>query len=84
MTTYTNVDWASCVNDVKSTSGGVFYLGESLVAWLSKKHTLVSLFTTKSEYIAATTSCTQVLWMKQTLQDMQVNLVSLYPLSATI
>jgi hypothetical protein len=30
------------------------------------------LSTTEAEYIAATTCCTQVLWMKQTLQDIQV------------
>jgi hypothetical protein len=30
------------------------------------------LSTTEAKYIAATTCCTQVLWMKQTLQDIQV------------
>ena len=32
LTTYTEADWASCANDRKSTSGGAFYLGGSLVA----------------------------------------------------
>jgi hypothetical protein len=49
-----------------------FYLGEFLVSWLSKKQSSISLSTTEAEYIAAMTCCTQVLWMKQTLQDMQV------------
>ena len=70
---YTGADWASCVDDNKSTSGGAFYLGESLVAWLSKKQTLVSLSTAEVENIAIAPCCTQVLWMKQTLQDMKVN-----------
>jgi hypothetical protein len=30
------------------------------------------LSTIEAEYIAATTYCTEVLWMKQTLQDMKV------------
>ena len=34
--------------------------------------TSISLSTTQAEYIAAETCCTQVLWMKQTLQDLQV------------
>ena len=45
LTTYIDADWASCVDDRKSTSGGAFYLGEILVAWLSKKQTSVSLST---------------------------------------
>jgi hypothetical protein len=34
---YSYADWAGCVDDRKSTSGGSFFLGESLVAWISKK-----------------------------------------------
>jgi hypothetical protein len=50
----------------------VFYLGECLVSWLRKKQSLVSLSTVEVEYIAASTCCTQVLWMKQNLTDIQV------------
>ena len=32
LTTYTNEDWASCMDDRKSTSGCAFYLGKSLVS----------------------------------------------------
>jgi hypothetical protein len=58
-------DWASCINDRKSTSGATFYLGECLVSWLSKKQSSVSLSTAEAKYIAATTCCTQVIWMKK-------------------
>ena len=43
-----------------------------MVSWLSKKQSSVSLSTAEAEYIAAATGCTQVLWMKQTLTDIQV------------
>ena len=69
---YSDANWASCVDDIKSTSGGAFFLGESLVAWKSKKQTSISLSTTEVEYIAAVECCTQVEWMKQTLQDIKV------------
>jgi hypothetical protein len=46
-------------------------LGEFLVSWLSKKQSSVYLSTVEVEYIV-TTCCTQVLWMKQTLLDIQV------------
>ena len=47
-------------------------MGESLVAWTSKKQSSISLSTTEVEYIAAAECCTQVEWMKQTLQDIKV------------
>jgi hypothetical protein len=39
---YSNADWASSVDDRKSTSGGCFYVRTSLVAWMSKKHNSIS------------------------------------------
>ncbi|XP_043697501.1 secreted RxLR effector protein 161-like [Telopea speciosissima] len=62
----------SDVDDRKSTSGGAFYLGGSLVAWRSKKQGSVSLSTAEVEYIAATSCCTQLLWMKQMMKDLSV------------
>jgi hypothetical protein len=69
---YSNVDWVGSVDDRKSTSGGAFFLGESLVAWIRNKHSSISLSSTEVEYIAATQSCTQVEWMKQTLRDIKM------------
>ena len=60
------------MDERKSTSGGTFFLGDSLVAWMSKKQGSISLSTTEAEYIAAATCCTQVLWMIQTLVDLDV------------
>ena len=48
------------------------HLVECLVSWLSKKQSSVSLSTTEAEYIVAAACCTQVLWMKQNLTDIQV------------
>ncbi|XP_050259668.1 uncharacterized mitochondrial protein AtMg00810-like [Quercus robur] len=42
---YSDVDWARCIDDRKSTSGGCFYLGNNLLSWMSKKQNLVSLST---------------------------------------
>ena len=69
---YTNADRACCIDDRRSTSGAVFYLGECLVSWLSKKQSSISLSKTEAEYFATAGCCTQVLWMKQTLTYIQV------------
>jgi hypothetical protein len=40
---------------------------------MAKKETIIDIsIYNEAEYIAATTCCTQVLWMKQTLTDIQV------------
>ena len=49
---YSYVDWVGCIDDRKITSGGAFFLGESLVSWISKKQTSISLSTTEVVYIA--------------------------------
>jgi hypothetical protein len=69
---YTDADWAGCIDDQEKTSGATFYLGECLVSWLSKKQSSTSLSTAEVEYIAIASCFTQVLWMKQTLTDIQV------------
>lgn len=66
---FSDADWAGCVDDRKSTSGGCFLIGNNLVAWHSKKQTSTSLSTAEAEYIAAGSCCTQLLWMKQMLSD---------------
>jgi hypothetical protein len=69
---YTDVDWEGCIDDRKSTSGETFYLGECLVSWIRKKQSSIYLYTTEEEYITTTSCCTQVLWMKKPLIDIQV------------
>jgi len=66
---YSNADWAGNADDKKSTSGGCFYVGNNLVAWMSKKQASISLSTAEGEYIAAGSCCTQLLWMKTSLGD---------------
>jgi len=66
---YSDADWAGNDDDRKSTSGGCFYVGNNLVAWMSKKQASISLSTAEAEYIAAGSCCTQLLWMKTQLGD---------------
>jgi hypothetical protein len=80
LTAYSNVDWANCVDERKSTSGGAFFLGDSLVACLSKKKISIYLSTIEAEYIVAATCCTQVLWMIQTLADLEVKYATPIPI----
>jgi hypothetical protein len=68
---YIDADWAGCIDDRRSTSGAMLYLGEFLVSWINKKQSSISLSTTEAEYIAVASYCKQVLRMKHTLIDIQ-------------
>ena len=80
LTAYTYVDWSNCVDERKSTSGGAFLLGDSLVAWLNKKQGSISLSTTEAKYIVVATCCTHVLWMNWTLVDLEVKYTASIPI----
>ena len=66
---YSDVDWAKNANDRKSTSRDCFYVGNNLVSWMSKKQNSISLSTIEAEYIAASSYCTQLLWMQKFFHD---------------
>nr|GEV07946.1 retrovirus-related Pol polyprotein from transposon TNT 1-94 [Tanacetum cinerariifolium] len=69
LTVYSNADHAGCHLDRKSTSGSVQFLGDKLVCWSSKKQDCVSISTSESEYVAVSSCCAQVLWMRTQLTD---------------
>nr|GEW08747.1 retrovirus-related Pol polyprotein from transposon TNT 1-94 [Tanacetum cinerariifolium] len=58
-----------CHLDQKSTSGSVQFLDDKLVCWSSKKQNCVSISTAKSKYVAVSSYCAQVLWMRTHLTD---------------
>ena len=71
---FTDADWAGNIDDRKSTSGGAFFLGKRLVSWTSKKQYCTSQSTTKAKYVAAAVNCSNIVWFKQLLEGMKVEI----------
>lgn len=56
-------DFAKDIDDRKSTTGYVFFMGNNAISWCSKKQPIGTLSTCESEYVA-TTSCTcHIIWL---------------------
>jgi hypothetical protein len=66
---YSDVDYARCKVDRKSTFETCQLLDRSLVSWSSKKQNSVALSTAEAKYVTAGSCCAHLLWMRQTPKD---------------
>ncbi|GJS89484.1 retrovirus-related pol polyprotein from transposon TNT 1-94 [Tanacetum coccineum] len=73
LTAFSDADHAGCVDTRKSTSGGIQFLGDKLVSWMSKKQNCTAMSSAEAEYVALSASCAQVMWMRTQLQDYGFN-----------
>ncbi|GJZ09040.1 retrovirus-related pol polyprotein from transposon TNT 1-94 [Tanacetum coccineum] len=69
LTAFSDADHAGCIDTRKSTSGGIQFLGDKLVSWMSKKQNCTAMSSAEAEYVALSASCAQVMWMRTQLQD---------------
>jgi hypothetical protein len=67
---YTDANWASDVNDRRSTSGYVFKLAGTTVSWSSKKQTSIALSSTEAEYISRAHATKEAIWLRQLLSEL--------------
>ncbi|GJX10387.1 retrovirus-related pol polyprotein from transposon TNT 1-94 [Tanacetum coccineum] len=69
---YSDSDYVGCNMDGKSTSSACQLLGGKLVYWSAKKQPSIAMSLAKAEYVAATSCCTNILWMKSQLTDYDI------------
>nr|GEX20974.1 reverse transcriptase domain-containing protein [Tanacetum cinerariifolium] len=61
LTAFSYADHDGCIDTRKSTSGGIQFLGDKLVSWMSKKHDCTTMSSVEAEYMALSASCAQVM-----------------------
>ncbi|GKA79730.1 hypothetical protein Tco_0786326 [Tanacetum coccineum] len=59
LTAFSDANHAGCVDTRKSTFGGIQFLGDKLVSWMSKKQDCIAMSSAEAEYMALSASCAQ-------------------------
>ena len=68
---YTYIDFAGSIDDRNSTSSYAFHLGSFLISWATKKHPIVTISSSKVEYVETTSTTCHVVWLWRILEDLQ-------------
>jgi hypothetical protein len=75
MLAYTDADWGSQPHR-HSISGHVVSLAGMPVAWGSRKQNIVALSTTEAEYVAATNSLKDVIWLRSLISEIRAPIIT--------
>jgi Reverse transcriptase (RNA-dependent DNA polymerase) len=81
LSVYSDADFANDSEDRKSISGYCVKLHGNLISWSSKKQSLVTLSSTESEFIAICVASCELMYFKNLLMDLNVEIslpVALY------
>ena len=71
---FSDVDWVGDINDMRSTTGLVVFLGFNPVSWTSKKQQTVSRSSTEAEYRALSATSAEFDWEQQLLTFLGIKL----------
>ncbi|MBE2321243.1 Ty1/Copia family ribonuclease HI, partial [Solirubrobacter sp. CPCC 204708] len=65
---YSDSDWGRDLDERKSTTGFVFFLGNTAFTWSSKKQAIVTLSSCEAEYVAASSTVCHGIWLRNVLK----------------
>lgn len=67
---FSDVDWGSCPDSRKSTTGYCVFLGDSMVSWKAKKQPTIARSSAEAEYRAMAATTSELIWINQLLFEL--------------
>ena len=67
---YSDSDWGNCFDSRRSTTGYLTTLGNNLISWGVSLQKSVALSSTEAEYIALTECSKEVIYLQNTINEL--------------
>jgi hypothetical protein len=69
---YTDANWISDADDIKSTRGYIFTIGGAAISWRSRKQTILTNSTMEAGPVALEMTTSEAEWLRELLIDLPV------------
>lgn len=76
MNAFANADYASCTDDLRSTSSKCVFLRANPIIWYARKQYVVSRSSDKAKYISIVSAATKLVWLHSLFIELHVSLLS--------
>lgn len=71
---YSDVDWASNIDNKRSTFGYTFILSEGAISRSGKQQCIVAMSSIEVEYVTLGSAISEALWLRQLLEDFDMKI----------